>query len=333
MLICCSGKYFKAKVKDKNSLNSIGCLAIAPFNNLSNSQEGSVIVTDLLATSFVANTVFRVVSAGDMNEELKRENVFVDDKINLEKACKVAKNLNAHGVLMGTISEWEYVKSSSESYEPKIAFSLQLYNSKNCSLAWSTKIAKSSSAFAGGGKESLSSLGMKAVDKITNKLLVTLDERILDHNYRCGSHKDENTYKCARDDKGMVDFNKCPQAIPEIRLGIESVSLEGNELIFNKSINFVPAKKYISPSSRKLLKKLAAFINKNQFRKIIVESFILSKYPKKNPQRTLDRSGEVKKYLIKSGLEKTEVLTINYIIESKSVAGRKIPSLRIVILK
>ncbi len=52
--LSCSGKYFKADVKNEDYLQKIGCILIVPFANLSKSVEGGKIATELVSTALTS---------------------------------------------------------------------------------------------------------------------------------------------------------------------------------------------------------------------------------------------------------------------------------------
>jgi len=180
--------------------------------------------------------------------------------------------------------------------------------------------------------DSLSKVSMMAVDKTMQNLSGQLVERVLDFKYRCGLKGMDEDTKCARGEGGWIDFEKCPEAIPYIRLGREKVSLEGDEIIFKERIEFVPGKAMVLPQTQPLLTELVKFLNRNKIRRIRIESYILSEQGKTGQMPDLDRAGAIRKYLLKNGLSKAQIDVVNFTINPDLVKGKEVSNLRFVVL-
>lgn len=323
--VSCSGKYSKIDLKDKTSLNGMKCIAILPLDPLSRSSEGASVVKDLVSSNVTSNLIFRTVPPSDVDKEL---GLMGSEAIrDSQKACDVGKALNAQGIMMGSVTEYGYVRQVTPFSEPRLGFSLALYEVSSCKPLWSATVSKTSSY-----QGSLSSLAMNSVDGVMQKLSKELGERTLDFRYRCGPRKYEEDLRCARGAGGQIDFEKCPEAIPFLRLGREKVSLEGDEIIFNQKIDFLPGKSMPAPSSHELLGELVKFLNKNNIRRIRIESYVLLE-SSEGAAREFNRSGEVRKFLVRNGLKNTVVDSVNFTIGPALLKGRAVSNIRIVVLE
>jgi hypothetical protein len=152
------------------------------------------------------------------------------------KACKLGRNLRSQAVLIGSVTEYGYFSQGSDFAEPRLGFEVTLFDNVNCRPLWKSMTAKTSSGITESSKGSLSGLAMASVNRIVEKLTEEIGDRVLDFSFRCGPRKLDDDKRCVRGPEGSIDFDKCPEAIPYFRLGREPVSLEGDEIIFNKWI-------------------------------------------------------------------------------------------------
>jgi len=334
LLLCaCSGKYFKTTVEKREAVNKIKCVAILPFTNLSDSAESAPVLTDIMTSAVNGRSIFRTVPAVDVEKQMDMNRILHHSKIEPQQVCELGKRVYAEGILTGAVTEYKYEKQGTQFTEPRIGYTISLYKVKGCEVIWNTVVARTSSALSSSYKESLSGLAMVSMDETLGKLSDNFQDRVLDFRYRCGPRRVEENERCARGKGGWIDFEDCPEAIPYQRLGREEVSLEGEEIIFNDVIHFVPGKAIVSRESRPMLRSLIDFMNENKIRRIRIESYVLTGKGEESRLSELNRAGQIRKYLVRNGLGNTMVDVVNFAINPDLVKkNRVLSSLRFIVL-
>jgi hypothetical protein len=329
IMSACPGRYTKISVPDPAAVNKIKCTAVLPLVNFSNSLDASPVLGDLLNQYMSGRVLFRTVPRPEVEKWASIVKLDLSKLPEQAKLCDLGKRLSVDGIFAGSVTEYGYVKDKSGLSNPRIGFTLTLHDIKACKPVWSATVSRSSSGVI---SDSLSKTSMSAVDETMNKLSGLIGERILDFEYRCGPRGLEEDTRCARNDTGGIDFDKCPEAIPFLRVGREKVSLEGEDIIFSERIEFVPGKAMILPQSQPLLESLVKFLNRNNIRRIRIESYLPVDTSISQAMPQIDRAGAVRKFLLKNGVSKTQIDVVNFTINPELAKGKEISNLRFVVL-
>lgn len=330
----CSGRHFDLNIKDETLLSKTGCIAVLPFKNLTDNHEAGSVIPELLISELGSRELFRIVPYSAVLDKVNSMNMGSELFTNSGAACKLANEVYAQGVITGIVTEYSYIGRGENFYEPRLGFSFSLYSSEGCKLLMTTRIAKIKSGLSVSRKDSLSALVMTSLKDFSEKFREKTGTRMLDFKYRCGMKPaDKEDEVCRPQPNGWIDFEKCPDSLPELKLSSSGVSIEGDELILEESINFVPGKALVSPDSYGMLKELIEFSNDKGIGILRVESYIAGKEGSPDEDLSLDRAGSVRKYLIRNGLKAVKVDTINFVINPDLIKGKDIPSIRFVVVR
>ena len=324
MSLCmsCSGKYFKSRALNPESLKNIQCLALK-LDNLSGQPRAAEAVGEMLMQSLEAERVFNFMHPKFLEEQIAEEASKGSGMLQ-RLICKAAQKLGAQGILQGNVTEFGYVEVNPGSFHPRVAMQLSLYDAQSCNVVWEAKVADGSILGSASG------LAMESVDKITKKLESLLNNRIL-KAFFCGSKGAGSGEACRPDKSGKVDYVSCPQEIPVLKIGKENVSLEGNEIVYNRRIGFMPGKSLLLPEAENVIKDTVKFIRDNNIRSITVESYIIGEESPDLENLSNHRAGRVKSDLVKKGLGAVGVGVRGVVIPPEIAKDKDVPSLRILV--
>ena len=115
-MIGCGYSFTQSLKPDTGNLSEIKTVAVAPFGNLSTSDEAGDVVSEMLTQAVLGKGKYKVIRSAHLAMNLKE--VFKQERLILdrEQAVRIGRAFKADAVLYGTVTEYWYLEE--RKYQP-----------------------------------------------------------------------------------------------------------------------------------------------------------------------------------------------------------------------
>jgi TolB-like protein len=147
-------------------LKEIQVVGVLPLENLTDSPEAAQIVTDLLVTELHHLERFRVLGQTDVQRTFQGQQGSFPKIIDRAMATEIGRRLQVDGVLIGSVTEFQYQVAAAdprEEKEPVIGINLRLINVRTSTVVWGSSYARSSYEVFAYEKDALTRVVTKAL--------------------------------------------------------------------------------------------------------------------------------------------------------------------------
>jgi polysaccharide biosynthesis protein PelC len=152
---------------------AVKTVAVLPFNNFTNSQQGGDRVRDVFTIALLATNAIYVLPAGEVARGLSTAGVANPTAPSTDEAVKLCKFLKADGLFTASLREYGEVRAGTATAD-LISMSMQLIEGQTGRIVWSASTTKGGvtvpDRLFGGGGRPLNDVTEKAVHEIINKL-------------------------------------------------------------------------------------------------------------------------------------------------------------------
>ncbi len=178
----CSHNYQRDYLNPNPQLNAIRCVAIMPFENLTNHNTAGKIISDLLATEFYLSRKFNVMERTEIQRFLEQSNINLPQQVDPALAQKLGQILGVEGIIIGSVSEYRDRESPYEFdvEEPTVGFNARLVSVASGAVLWASSYGRTSQ------RDPLNLTAQTVVQNMTSSLFQQVPERTMDLDKVCG---------------------------------------------------------------------------------------------------------------------------------------------------
>lgn len=154
-------------------LDSISCIAVLPFENLSGCPEAGNIISDILATELYSTERFNLLEWQEAISSLNAAGMSVPDYLGAETAQSLAQFLGVEAVLIGVVSDFSYGTTLMELRAglPSIAYTARLIDAKTGKPLWASALSMGSSEFMEPRRQSINHIAQMAAVTMVDSLV------------------------------------------------------------------------------------------------------------------------------------------------------------------
>lgn len=186
MSCSCSHTYQRDYLNPNPQLNAIRCVAIMPFENLTNHNTAGKIISDLLATEFYLSRKFNVMERTEVQRFLEQRNIKLPQQVDPALAQKIGQLLGVEGIIIGSVSEYRDRESPYEFdvEEPTVGFNARLVSVASGAVLWASSYGRTSQ------RDPLNLTAQTVVQNMTSSLFQQVPERTIDLDKVCGKKRE-----------------------------------------------------------------------------------------------------------------------------------------------
>ena len=187
LILSCATAEKSTLVPPSPQLDSVSCVAILPFENLSGFPEAGNIVSDILATELYSTQRFNILEWQEALSSLTSAGMSIPDYLGAETAQSLAQFLGVEAVLIGVVSDFSYGTTLMELRAglPNIAFTARLIDAKSGDPLWASAISLGSSEFMEPRRQSINHLAQVAAAAMVDSLVPGQVTRPVDRKTIC----------------------------------------------------------------------------------------------------------------------------------------------------
>jgi outer membrane protein OmpA-like peptidoglycan-associated protein len=182
----CSHTYQRDYLNPNPQLNAIRCVAIMPFENLTNHNTAGKIISDLLATEFYLSRKFNVMERTEVQRILEQRNIKLPQQVDPALAQRLGQFLGVEGIIIGSVSEYRDRESPYEFdvEEPTVGFNARLVSVASGAVLWASSYGRTSQ------RNPLNLTAQTVVQNMTSSLFQQVPERTIDLDEVCGKKRE-----------------------------------------------------------------------------------------------------------------------------------------------
>ena len=178
--LCGCGSTLRVYLHPQTDIGGLKKVAVIPFSNLSADHFAGERVTNAFITELLIKTNVEIVDEGELSKGLKDVGIDLGSASNLQKSLdvdklqKLGKSLGVHGIVMGSVDQYDMARIGTESY-PVITLTVRLVDVETGGIMWMSSCSKKggpgSIPFISAGEVyTLSELTQKVARKIVSSL-------------------------------------------------------------------------------------------------------------------------------------------------------------------
>ncbi len=182
LLSCsCSHTYQRDYLNPTPQLNAIRCVAIMPFENLTNHHSAGKILSDLLATEFYLSRKFNVMERTEVQRVLEQKKIHLPKQVDPALAQRLGEILGVEGIVIGSVSEYRDRDSPYEFdvEEPTVGFNARLVSVASGAVLWASSYGRVSQ------RDPLNLTAQTLVQNMISSLFQQIPERTIDLDQVC----------------------------------------------------------------------------------------------------------------------------------------------------
>jgi outer membrane protein OmpA-like peptidoglycan-associated protein/TolB-like protein len=133
-------------IKPESNFGPVRCIAVMPFENLTEYYEAGKIVPDIVATELYISRKFGVVERTEVQRVMRENNIIVKERVDPVLAQQIGVMLSVDAVIIGSVSEYWYrtFKGKVTDVEPTVGINLRLVDVKTGAILWASSHTRSS---------------------------------------------------------------------------------------------------------------------------------------------------------------------------------------------
>ncbi len=184
LFLSCGQHRHTVALSKQLAAENIECIALFPFENLSDNPQAGTVVAHLLENMLLASGRLRILGVQDVEYLLKTSAV----SSSLKKPGDLGRFVRAHGVISGRILEYGYKNDEkNRGVEPIVSVEVHLYDLPKGDIVWSSTIVRSSQGIAARNRDPLSRVTLLALEDVVDSLMASLPQLgDIDQLKRCG---------------------------------------------------------------------------------------------------------------------------------------------------
>lgn len=188
------------------------CIAVLPFNNITDFPEAGTIAPELIAVELYRSRRFNVLESSEVERILERRGVALENHIDNETAGKIGRTLGVDGVIVGSVNDYGFRNLSSKARAiPVAGVQVVLLDVRKGGVLWSGEAWDDGFDLSLSHRMPLNEVVQRVMHKLLRPLLSEIPERDLDHREVCWAEAGTITL--------VKKVEEAPQARPVPRLG------------------------------------------------------------------------------------------------------------------
>jgi outer membrane protein OmpA-like peptidoglycan-associated protein/TolB-like protein len=142
----CGYTYRSSYLNQTNNWSRIKCVAIMPFQNLTEYPKAGEIMSDIIATEFYITQRFGVAERTEVQRFIDTVGLVVPQEIDATFARKIGEMMNVDAVLVGAVTEFWYrnARQKFSEEEPIVGAGFKLIDVKTGEVLWSSSYTRTS---------------------------------------------------------------------------------------------------------------------------------------------------------------------------------------------
>jgi len=145
--LCGCGSTLRVYLHPQTDIGGLKKVAVIPFSNLSADHFAGERVTNAFITELLIKTNVEIVDEGELSKGLKDVGIDLGSASNLQKSLdvdklqKLGKSLGVHGIVMGSVDQYDMARIGTESY-PVITLTVRLVDVETGGIMWMSSCSK-----------------------------------------------------------------------------------------------------------------------------------------------------------------------------------------------
>jgi len=184
-LFSCSHTATTAVYDFEDAILEKECIAIFPFDNLSQYPNAGRIASDIMATSFYRSGKFRLMERNEVERISQLSRVHFPRKMDTRFARSLGKALQVEAVLIGSVTEYAYLDPTVGN--PGVSFSVNLIDVETGRSLWVASHSRTSKDHFQYKKDPINGIAMLAIDHMTAPLFRRIPARDIQSQKVCGN--------------------------------------------------------------------------------------------------------------------------------------------------
>jgi len=129
-----------------NNWSNIKCVAIIPFQNLTEHPSAGNIMADIIATELYITQRFGVIERTEVQRFAKDMGITLGNEIDSSLARRIGELMSVEGVIIGTVTEFWYrnARQKFSEEEPVVGATFRLIDVKNGDVLWTSGYTRTS---------------------------------------------------------------------------------------------------------------------------------------------------------------------------------------------
>ncbi len=142
----CGYTFRSNHIADTENWSRIKCVAVMPFQNLTEYPKAGEIMSDIIATEFYITQRFGVAERTEVQRFIEAVGLTVPQEIDATFARKIGELMNVDAVLMGSVTEFWYrnARQKFSEEEPIVGAGFKLIDVKTGEVLWSSSYTRTS---------------------------------------------------------------------------------------------------------------------------------------------------------------------------------------------
>lgn len=155
-------------------VKTLQVVAVLPFENLTDDDAASEVVTGLFASELAKVGKFKILEAGEVRRRLQEKQKTLPAAMDSRKAQELAGILGVDAVFSGAVLEFAYLRDVREgeviAREPVVGLQARLFDARKGRLIWSVVHSRSGGSLVLTNQETIQNTAIGAIDAMLQTL-------------------------------------------------------------------------------------------------------------------------------------------------------------------